>query len=608
MEAFFRALFVVLAFGDGAEAVARAAVDASKVQSNRTASSVGGISAEMTYSQNSLCRQNYCVNPIFPGLNDLPRLEQVQWQCATHNMVKTYLDFCSGAVQYSPALPSPVSKDTPVDELVRAQDDAAMTMFFYHLSGMGYDAWDYQKPVTSDNECVRTIWKMTCYTYFPRAEAGCKQGEQSMYKRPCKSSCQNYIAECGVECCDESVSCTFAHTKYDQTGKLQLLQTGYVDALGPSASCTGSARRAISSSFMLLLGLFGLHLAAGVCSQEVHNNRPTRAAPCKPRAGLARFKGHLLVGVCLGLSLMLQGCTIVIPKHSVGNWRTKDDYLDQFKYVPAGQSSDKALLNSCSVDGVPATEQCSGRGYCRSFSTSSLHAQNLKPLAFCQCDKKYADPECSTKRKSQLVAFFLSLFFGYLGADYFYLGFPCWGVGKLLTLGGLGFWWLVDIVRTAGGPVYAYNFRTAADLPHWAAMLIIFSFFLLGGFLIAIEGYLIYRRKKRQKEMNISNKEEERHGDFHTQETVSELDGPRFRVKGPVTFSHRAGFSGYGATLPLPHPNAAVSRAEFKGRDDNYPYAGPHGQYGGGDFPVVDGELARTQSEQPNFGIRHQLL
>ena len=35
---------------------------------------------EMMYTQNSLCRQNYCTNPIFPGINDLPRLEALQWQ------------------------------------------------------------------------------------------------------------------------------------------------------------------------------------------------------------------------------------------------------------------------------------------------------------------------------------------------------------------------------------------------------------------------------------------------------------------------------------------------------------------------------------------------
>mmetsp|Transcript_131868 Transcript_131868/g.239779 ORF Transcript_131868/g.239779 Transcript_131868/m.239779 type:complete len:601 (+) Transcript_131868:124-1926(+) len=597
----FHALLVVLTLGNMAQAGAESAAKTALLgKSNRTASSLRGIEAEMTYSKNSLCRQNYCINPVFPGLNDLPRLEQLEWQCATQEMVTNYLDFCSGAIQYNPALPSPVETATPVDDLVKAQDDAAMTMFFYHLSGMGYDAWDYQEPRTSDNECVRTIWKMVCYTYFPRSAAGCKTGEQSNYFRPCMSSCENYIKQCGVECCDESVSCVFTHTGTAPNGTLQLLQTGYVDALGPSATCTGGARRSASSSLLLLLGLLGLHIFAGE-----HSTRPSRAVPCKTRAGHSNFR-YVLAATCLSLALMLQGCDIVIPKHTVGNWRTEVDYLHQFKYVPPGKPSSKAELNSCSLDGIPLTEQCSGKGFCRSFSKSSIQAQRLTPLAFCQCDRNWAGPECTIKRKSQTVAFLLSLFFGCFGADYFYLGFPLWGLGKLFTAGGFGFWWLFDIVRTGAGPVYAYKYRTAADLPHWIAMLATISFFVIYGFLVAIEGYLLFRRKKHRDLANLSNKEEERHLQ-NTEAQLGGLDGSRYVVEGPATFGHRMGFSGYGATLPVPYPNGGVPRADRRGKDDKWPYAGPHGPYGDFQTPT-DWEPARTQSDLPNFGIRHGRL
>eukprot|EP00971_Amphidinium_carterae_P183005 3631573-Amphidinium_carterae.1 len=62
--------------------------------------------------------------------------------------------------------------------LIKAQDDAAATMFFYHLNGMGYDPWEHREPRYSEDPCVQAVWRMTCYTYFPQSQAGCASGQQ----------------------------------------------------------------------------------------------------------------------------------------------------------------------------------------------------------------------------------------------------------------------------------------------------------------------------------------------------------------------------------------------------------------------------------------------
>ncbi len=51
-----------------------------------------------------------------------------------------------------------------------------------------------------------------------------------------------------------------------------------------------------------------------------------------------------------------------------------------------------------------------------------------------------------TKPKSFLAAWALALFLGFFGADRFYLGKYKSGVVKFVTAGGLGIWWLIDLI------------------------------------------------------------------------------------------------------------------------------------------------------------------
>ena len=51
-----------------------------------------------------------------------------------------------------------------------------------------------------------------------------------------------------------------------------------------------------------------------------------------------------------------------------------------------------------------------------------------------------------TSDKRWGIAFCLSLFLGYFGADRFYLDYIGLGVLKLVSFGGLGIWYLIDLI------------------------------------------------------------------------------------------------------------------------------------------------------------------
>lgn len=66
-------------------------------------------------------------------------------------------------------------------------------------------------------------------------------------------------------------------------------------------------------------------------------------------------------------------------------------------------------------------------------------------------------PKKTAGGKSQVVALILVLVAGGLGIHRFYLGYTWQGIVQLLTLGGLGIWALIDLIRIATGGLQPKN-------------------------------------------------------------------------------------------------------------------------------------------------------
>jgi TM2 domain-containing membrane protein YozV len=52
----------------------------------------------------------------------------------------------------------------------------------------------------------------------------------------------------------------------------------------------------------------------------------------------------------------------------------------------------------------------------------------------------------NTRKLNWILTLVLSFFFGSLGVDRFMMGQIGWGILKLITLGGWGIWWLIDLI------------------------------------------------------------------------------------------------------------------------------------------------------------------
>lgn len=56
-------------------------------------------------------------------------------------------------------------------------------------------------------------------------------------------------------------------------------------------------------------------------------------------------------------------------------------------------------------------------------------------------------------RRNYFIALIISIFVGEFGIDRFYMGKIGTGFLKLITFGGIGIWWIIDIVLIATGQI-----------------------------------------------------------------------------------------------------------------------------------------------------------
>jgi TM2 domain-containing membrane protein YozV len=82
------------------------------------------------------------------------------------------------------------------------------------------------------------------------------------------------------------------------------------------------------------------------------------------------------------------------------------------------------------------------------------------PDAYRGDDSEPTEPRPEVSKRSRGVALGLCFLGGFCGLHRFYVGKPQTGVAMIVTFGGLGIWWLYDLVLLAAG-----EFRDMEELP-----------------------------------------------------------------------------------------------------------------------------------------------
>ena len=87
--------------------------------------------------------------------------------------------------------------------------------------------------------------------------------------------------------------------------------------------------------------------------------------------------------------------------------------------------------------------------FCSSCGNIIKREAEICPKCGVRQKHKNDDFDKPAGKRKYLPALLLSIFLGHFGIDRFYMGLTGTGILKLLTFGGCGIWWIIDVIQIA---------------------------------------------------------------------------------------------------------------------------------------------------------------